>query len=40
MKHRDLLAHVVVCNSCETTWCLQPESTTPSQYNVYTRADA
>ena len=39
VKHRDLLAYVVVFNSCDTTWFLQPESTTPSQYNVCTCAD-
>lgn len=30
LKHCDLLVSVVVCNSCETAWSWQPESTSPS----------
>ena len=34
-----LLSCVVFCNSCETTWLWNPESTSPTQYNVRTCAD-
>ena len=39
LKHRDLLACVVVCNSCKTTWFWPPENTPPSHYKVRACAD-
>lgn len=39
LKHRVLLACVVVCNSCETTLFWRPESTPFSHYNVRSCGD-
>ena len=38
-KHHDLLACVIVCNSCEKSWFWQPENTLITHYSVRICAD-
>ena len=38
-KHHDLLACVIVCNSCENSWFWQPENTLITHYSVRICAD-
>lgn len=38
-KHHDLLACVIVCNSCEKSWFWQPENTLITHYSIRICAD-